>query len=292
MSSLTNQTVIAEPPAPLTVGAAIKAATRRLSAAGCDSAGLDAELLLAAAISCDRTSLHIAPEREIAADVQAAFEALCARREAREPVAYILGRRGFRHIELTVDRRVLIPRPETEFLVEAALGLASGSRVVDVGTGSGAVALALKDERRDLALTAIDISAAALAVARANAERLELEVTFHQANLLAGCSGRFDAVVANLPYIAVLEGTQQGHALAPEIVEYEPEAALYAGADGLDLIRRLLKQLDHQVSFVALEVGEGQAPEVGRLMRAVSFAEIETISDLAGIERIVVGRRG
>ncbi|MCX6385199.1 MAG: peptide chain release factor N(5)-glutamine methyltransferase [Solirubrobacterales bacterium] len=192
----------------------------------------------------------------------------------------------------TVDRRVLIPRPETEFLVEAALGLASGSRVVDVGTGSGAVALALKDERRDLVLTAIDISAAALAVARANAERLELEVTFHQANLLAGCSGKFDSVVANLPYIAVLDGTQKGNALAPEIVEYEPEAALYAGADGLDLIRRLLKQLDHQVSFVALEVGEGQAPEVGRLMRAVSFAEIETICDLAGIERIVVGRRG
>lgn len=272
---------------PPTVGAAIAEATRRLSAAGCDRARLDAELLLAAAMRSDRTALHLEPGRELPAGAGAVFQALCARREAREPVAYILGRRGFRHLDLAVDSRVLIPRPETELLVEVALSLPRGARVVDVGTGSGAVALALKDERPDLEVTATDISAAALTVARANARRLALDVTFRQADLLADAGGPFDGVVANLPYIAVVDGA----ALEPEISEYEPDGALFAGPDGLDLIRRLLAGLDAGVAFVALELGQGQAPGVAELMRAAGMADIEILPDLAGIDRVVAGRR-
>ncbi len=130
------------------------------------------------------------------------FEGLVARRAAREPVAYILGRKEFRRISLAVDPRVLIPRPETELLVEVGLALPSGARVVDVGTGSGAVALALKDERPDLRVLGTDVSADALAVARANADRLGLEVELVQADLLDGVEGPVDAVVANLPYVA------------------------------------------------------------------------------------------
>lgn len=272
---------------PPTVRTAVADATRRLRAAGCDCPRLDAELLLAAALESDRTALHLEPGRELPAGAGAVFAALCARREAREPVAYILGRRGFRGLDLTVDARVLIPRPETELLVEVALGLPRGARVVDVGTGCGAVALALADERPDLVVTATDISAAALTVARANARRLELDVTFRRADLLAGAGGPFDAVVANLPYIAVVDGA----ALEPEISGYEPDGALFGGTDGLDFIRRLLAGLEAGVAFVALELGQGQAPGVAELMRAAGMTDIETHPDLAGIDRVVTGRR-
>ena len=163
----------------------------------------------------------------------------------REPVAYITGVKGFRHLDLHVDARVLIPRPETETLVEAALGLPQSARVVDVGTGSGAVALALKDERPDLAVTATDVSEEALAVARANAARLGLDVRFARADLLDGV-GEVDAVVSNPPYV------EDGAELAPEIARHEPAGALYAGLDGLDVVRRLVAQAGERgVAFLA-----------------------------------------
>jgi release factor glutamine methyltransferase len=156
--------------------------------------------------------------------------------------------------------------------------------VVDVGTGSGAVALALKHERRDLAVTGVDSSADAVAVARENAARAGLEARFERADLLEGIDQDFDAVLANLPYVPA------GTRLAPEIACYEPTGALFAGGDGLDVIRRLVGMLDG-VSVVALEVGSGQAAVVSELLRAGGFTAMERLRDLAGHERVVVGRR-
>src|SRR5256714_86089 len=229
-------------------------AARRLAEAGCDTPRLDAELLL----------------RE-GADLE--------RRLAREPIAYILGRKAFRWIELSVDRRVLIPRPDTETLVEVALELAPhGGRVHDVGTGSGAVALALKHERPDLAVSGSDASAAAVDVARANAERLGLDVSFSVAEGLP--RGGYDLVVANLPYVREDEWDE----LEPEIRLYEPREALVAGADGLDAIRALVAAAPGG-TLLALEHAPAQAEAVRD-----QLGEARTVRDLAGRERVTVGR--
>jgi release factor glutamine methyltransferase len=268
----------------LTVREAVAQSERRLAAAGVDTPRLDSELLVAQALGVERE--HLVLEAGAALDDAARhrLEELLARRRAREPMAYILGRKPFRHIELEVDPRVLVPRPETELLVEVGLGLPHGARAVDVGTGSGAVALALKDERADLEVWGTEVSGEALDVARANAARLGLEVEFVQADLLDGIGGRFDAVLANLPYV------EFGASLAPEITGYEPPAALFADERGLALIRRLVAQLG-DVPRVGLEVGAGQAPAVSQLMRAAGFATVRALRDLAGHERVVVGSR-
>jgi release factor glutamine methyltransferase len=264
---------------------ALDSAVVALSAAGVDTPRLDAEVLLAHALGVDRARLVI--DRDVAVEgpaVRAFQDAVRRRSVEREPVAYITGVKGFRRLDLHVDARVLIPRPETETLVEAALDLPPGARVVDVGTGSGAVALALKDERPDLEVVGTDRSAAALAVARANAERLGLDVAFVEGDLLAGIAA--DAVVSNPPYV------EDGAALQPEIARHEPPVALYAGPEGLTVIRRLVDQVAASPArFVALEVGMGQADEVAGVLRAAGFAEARTRRDLAGIERVVAARR-
>ena len=201
------------------------------------------------------------------------------RRLRREPVAYILGRRGFRHIELDVDSRVLIPRPETELLVEVALELPEGARVHDVGTGSGAIALALAHERPDLVVTASDASAAAVEVARSNAARLGLPVDVEHARGLP--ARELDLVVANLPYVTEAEWPS----LVPEITRYEPREALVSGADGLDAIRELLAAAPRGLR-VALEHAPAQAAAVRAML-----AQPETLPDLAGRERATRGRR-
>jgi release factor glutamine methyltransferase len=266
---------------------ALDSAVVALQAAGVDTPRLDAEVLLAHVLGVDRARLVIDSDRAVEGGAVRAFQDAVRRRAmGREPVAYITGVRGFRRLDLHVDGRVLIPRPETETLVEAALDLPRGARVVDVGTGSGAIALALKDERPDLQVVATDASADALAVARANAARLGLDVTSTQGDLLAGVEGGVDAVVSNPPYV------EHGTALMPEIARHEPAAALYAGADGLAVIRRVAAQAGASAaSFVALEVGLGQAAEVATVLRAAGFAETEAHRDLAGVERVVVGRR-
>jgi release factor glutamine methyltransferase len=229
-------------------------AARRLAEAGCDTPWLDAELLL----------------RE-GADVE--------RRAAREPVAYILGRKAFRWIELSVDRRVLIPRPDTETLVEVGLELAGdGARVHDVGSGSGAVALAMKAERPDLVVSGSDVSAAAVDVARENARRLDLDVSFSVARDLP--PGDYDLVVANLPYVR----EDEWDGLAPEIRLYEPREALVAGPDGLDAIRALAGSVPGG-TVLALEHAPAQAAAVRELL-----LDSRTVQDLAGRERVTVGR--
>jgi release factor glutamine methyltransferase len=266
-----------------TIREALAGATRVLAQAGCETPRLDAELLLAEAAGVDRARLVVDADSPLDPAAAERFKALVARRAQREPVAYILGRKEFRRITPAVDPRVLIPRPETELLVDVGLTLPRGARVVDVGTGSGAVALALKHERPDLELTGTDVSEDALAVARDNARRLGLDVSFERADLLAGVEGPWDAVLANLPYVA------DGEELQPEIARYEPAAALSAGPDGLDVIRRLVTMVAG-VPLLALEVGAGQAGSVRELLGRAGFESAETLRDLAGRERVVVGR--
>ncbi len=269
---------------------ALDGAITAITAAGCETPRLDAELLLADALGVSRERLVVDSDLVLEGPAVRVFQNAIRRRAVqREPVAYILGHRGFRGLEVAVDPRALIPRPETELLVEVGLGLPRGARVLDVGTGSGAVALALKDERPDLHLTGSDLSEDALALARANGERLGLAVSWLRADLLAGVPDEFDAILTNPPYVA--ESARAS--LAPEILRHEPPGALFSGPDGLDAIRALLAQMGarEQVRMVALELGAGQAPEVLELLRAAGFPSVRAERDLAGIERVVVGER-
>jgi release factor glutamine methyltransferase len=200
------------------------------------------------------------------------------RRNEREPVAYILGRKGFRNIELKVDRRALVPRPESELLVEAALDLPEGARVHDVGTGTGAIALALLDERPDLQVTASEVSTEAAALARENAELLGLPLQVEVADGLP--PGEYDLVIANLPYVR----EDRWDTLMPEINRYEPKVALTGGDDGLDHIRELVAATPSGTR-VALEHADDQGDAIRDLLDdPVSYP------DLADWDRITVGR--
>jgi release factor glutamine methyltransferase len=266
---------------------ALAAATDALAAAGAGSPRLDAELLLSQAAGLDRALLAAEPERPVEPRAARAFGEMVRRRVRREPVAYILGRKGFRGIELAVDRRALIPRPESELLVEVALEL-EPEAVLDVGTGSGAVALAIADELPDVRVTGTDTSAAALALADENARRLGLEqrVRFEVGTVPA--DPPLDLVVANLPYVREEEWDR----LAPEITRYEPREALVSGPNGLEAIRALVAELTrHPPSALALEVGAGQAETVAALLREAGFPAIDLRTDLAGHQRVVLGRR-
>jgi release factor glutamine methyltransferase len=274
---------------------ALGAAVDALAAIGIEEPRVDAEVLLAEAMGVERAALAASPGAEVPPAAARLFGEMVRRRLRREPVAYIVGRKGFRRIELAVDRRVLVPRPETELLVEVALGREPAT-LLDVGTGSGAIALAVADELPGCAVTATDTSAAALEVARANAERLGLA---ERVRFLPGSipeEGAFDLVLANLPYVAEREWA----ALQPEVTQWEPREALLAGPDGLDAYRALLSTErgsllgrieDQRTAALAVEVGEGQAEAVRGLMVAAGFGTVETRLDLAGIERVVLGER-
>jgi release factor glutamine methyltransferase len=258
---------------------ALAAATAVLEDAGCDSPRLDAELLVAAALGVAREDLFREPDAGLPGEDEQRLAELVRRRAEREPVAYVLGRRAFRRLELGVDPRVLVPRPETELLVEFALGLPRGAWVHDVGTGSGAVALALADERPDLRVSASDASGAALEVAAANAHRLGLAVELSPGAGLPARAAGADLIVANLPYVA--EDEWEG--LAPEIRLHEPRDALVAGPDGLRAIRDLVAGAPSGVRL-ALEHAPHQAEAVRSLLVGA-----RSHHDLAGRDRVTVG---
>jgi release factor glutamine methyltransferase len=272
-----------------TVGEALEAAAQALTAAGVASPRLDAELLLAEATGGDRARLAATPDAGVEPAAARRFGAMVRRRVSREPVAYIIGRKGFRRIELAVDQRVLIPRPETELLVEVALELRPRS-MLEIGTGSGAVALAVADELDEAEVIATDRSLDALAVAGVNRDRLGLadRVRLEHATLPDALD--FDLLLANLPYVS--EG--EWERLAPEITRFEPRDALVAGPTGLEAIDRLLGEIavaKARPGVVALEVGAGQAATVADLVRRAGYGQVGVRPDLAGIDRVVVGRR-
>jgi release factor glutamine methyltransferase len=274
-----------------TAGEALEAATDAIAAAGSDTARLDAEVLLCEATRWDRAQLNAEPELRLPVGASRDFAQMVRRRVRREPVAYILGRKGFRRIELLVDRRVLIPRPETELLVEVAMEL-QPEIVLDVGTGSGAIALAVADELPHVRVAAIDASLDALKVAQSNVDRLgfgtRVDVISAGIASVPEMDG-FDLLVANLPYVSEEEWNE----LEPEIREYEPREALVPGPTGYEALGLLLETvaaLANRPSAIALEIGAGQGEAVSRRVRETGYGDVETRQDLAGYDRVVVGR--
>jgi release factor glutamine methyltransferase len=259
----------------VTAREALAEAERRLAAAGVDTPRVDAEWLVAHLLGATRSGLAARLEDEVEG-----LEPLLARREAREPLAYVLGEWGFRRLTLKTDARALVPRPETETLVERALALAAGRerpRILDVGVGSGAIALALKDERPDAQVTGVDVSADALALARENAERLGLEVELRHGDGAAAAAEGWDVVVANPPYVERVEEIQAE-------LRWEPEIALLGDGEHERLARAA------KARFIVFEVGDGQAGEVAAMLERLGYGDVAITADLAGRARVVEGR--
>lgn len=260
----------------MTAREAVEEAERRLARAGVDTPRVDAELIVAHLLGVSRTQLYA----RFDAAVDGELEPLLARREQREPLAYVLGEWGFRRLVLKTDRRALVPRPETEILVERALALLADEpspRVLDVGVGSGAIALAIKDELPAAHVVGVDVSEDALALARENAERLGIEVELRSGDLAAASDG-WDLVVSNPPYVDSLAGLQ------PELA-HEPVEALL----GVGFHERLAHAA--RTRFLVLEVGDGQAAGVAETLRREGYREVRVTPDLAGRERVVEGLR-
>jgi release factor glutamine methyltransferase len=270
---------------------ALDSALVALNAAGVDSPRLDAEVLLGHALGVDRTTLWLDPDREVTGDAARWFrDAIRQRTVERVPVAYLVGHKGFRHLDLQVDQRVLVPRPETEHLVEALLELPAGVRVHDVGTGSGAIALALKHERPDLRVSASDVSPDALAVARANGQRLGLDVAFSQGDLLDGVDPHIDVVVSNPPYVAAEEIAK----VDPEVRDHDPHIALVAADDGLAVIRTVAAsaaRLLRPGGFVVVEHSDRQGETAPAALTEAGFVDVHDERDLTGRPRVAIGRR-
>lgn len=260
----------------MTARDALGEAERRLAEAGVETPRVDAEWLVAHLLGTSRSGLAARLDDEIDG-----LEPLLVRREAREPLAYVLGEWGFRRLTLKTDARALVPRPETETLVERALALTDGierPRILDVGVGSGAIALALKDERVDAEVIGIDVSRDAVALARENAERLGLEVELRDGDGAAAAAEGWDVVVANPPYVESLEELQ------PEL-SWEPAVALIGQGEHERLARAA------NARYVVFESGDDQAADVAEMLERLGYVDVAITADLTGRDRVVEGRR-
>ena len=274
----------------MTVGEALRHGADRLEAAGSETPRLDAELLLGHAAGLTRAELYADVARPLASAQAETLETLLARRERREPVAYILGEWGFRRLTLSTDARALIPRPETEIVVERCLSLLEGRdapAVLDVGTGSGAIALAIADEHPGARVTAIDTSADALALAGENAERIGIAITLERGDVLATFpSGPWTLVVSNPPYVDPADLLD----LMPDVRDWEPHVALVGRGATEAVIDGAARTLVEGGALV-LEVGDGQAKRVAARLERAGYANVRITADLAGRDRVVEGTR-
>jgi release factor glutamine methyltransferase len=275
-----------------TVREVVVPAAEWLGARGVPSPRLDADRMLAHVLELQRLDLYLDLERPLIPAEVDAFRELVRRRGRREPLAYVLGSWSFRGLEIAVDARVLVPRPETEWLVERALARIAevqAPQVLDVGTGSGAIAIAIAVERPDATVIATDVSEDALALARSNAETHQASIDFHQGNLLAPVVGsRFDLVIANLPYVG------EGEAVDPEVSGFEPAVAVFAPDHGRALIERLIREVPIVLcpgGVLALELGHEHAAWAVERSTEAGLVEAASEYDLAGVERLVFARR-
>jgi release factor glutamine methyltransferase len=270
------------------VAAAIESAARRLEAAGCESPRVDAELLLAQVLETTRSGLYAESRRALSRDESTSFETLVARRERREPLAYVLGEWGFRRLTLRVDSRALVPRPETEVVVERCLELIRDrpeARVLDVGTGSGAIALAIADEHPGARVTGVDASEEALAVAQENLDRTGLPVDLVRADLFDGLPpGSWDLIVSNPPYVR----SDEFESLPAEVRDWEPRAAL-VGEGATEAIASAAQPLLTEGGALVLETADGDAPRVAALLRELGYRPVRITLDLGGRDRVVDG---
>jgi release factor glutamine methyltransferase len=283
----------AAPPKTWTIASLVKWAVEDFRARGIENPRLDAELIVAHALGIDRTRVIIDGNRPLEGAELAKLRDLVKRRRAHEPIAYLRGHREFYGLEFRVDRRVLIPRPDTEALVDVALArtqhVSLSMRMLDLCTGSGCVAIATARQRPTSKVLAVDLSADALAVARENALRLgAYNVAFVESDLFAKVRGVFDMISANPPYIETgdIEGLQS------DIKDFEPRLALDGGADGLDVVRRIVEAAPNHLvpgGVLALEIGMGEAEATKALLAARGFTDVRSDRDYAKIERVVSG---
>jgi release factor glutamine methyltransferase len=269
---------------------ALAETSERLAKAGCETPRVDAEILAAHVLGLARSELALESSRKLSGREEKELERLTSCRETREPLAYVLGEWGFRHLTLAMDRRVLVPRPETEVVVDRCLARLAGlnePRVLDVGTGSGAIALALADEHQGTRVTAIDSSTGALEVADANAARTGLAIELREWDLFRGLpDGPWDLVVSNPPYVLA----DEIESLAPEVRDWEPRDAL-VGVGATEAVARGAFDVLREGRALVLEVAASNAGRVVRMLGDLGYVDVTTTRDLAGRDRVVEGAR-
>ncbi len=274
----------------LTLGEVLRRSTEHLAQKGSETPRLDAELLLAHALGVERIELYMRLERPLGPEELDGVRTLVARRASREPLQYVLGEWGFRRLMLAVDERALIPRPETETVVERCLALLDGveaPRVLDVGTGSGAIALSIAHEHPGAKVTGIDVSPGALALARENAARTGLAIELAEHDLVDGLpTGPWQLVVSNPPYV----DPDDRRNLAPEVRDWEPASALFS-RDAVGVVAQGAVPVLAAGGALVLEVGDDQATDVAALLVSLDYGRVKVSPDLAGRDRVVEGRR-